>query len=350
MEYSFANDPDSVNFTIDKITGIIRNRQPLDREEKSQYIFRVLVKDTKIKSSEFSSINRLSSRSIQYTGTSTVTVIVDDVNDNWPVFISPNSTANTLAIALDQKTTGYKLAYIQAEDKDEGNNGLITYNILTGNNYGLFGLDSTSGLLYLSNPFSDNSKLTDHSNELYDSSNTSNLPTKDEFDSLLHKSSMHILTLEACDQGKDPKPRCTLYNNLKIMIQNNKEKDIHNLESKQSQYHSPNQFINAPGLTSPETIVSSAFKQNHPNHIQNNFNPIQEFSNDNLYQKGTGLTYENLLMSKQNHKLNSYTTNDIMITCLSIIFALVLIATLILVCLVRRRIVSFKTQTKKPGK
>ncbi|VDP48380.1 unnamed protein product [Schistosoma mattheei] len=350
LEYSFANDPDSVNFTIDKITGIIRNRQPLDREEKSQYIFRVLVKDTKTKSSEFSSINKLNSRSIQYTGTSTVTVIVDDVNDNWPVFISPNSTANTLAIALDQKTTGYKLAYIQAEDKDEGNNGLITYNILTGNNYGLFGLDSTSGLLYLSNPFSDNNKPNDHSNELYDSSNTSNLPTKDEFDSLLHKSSMHILTLEACDQGKDPKPRCTLYNNLKIMIQNNKEKDIHNLESKQSQYHSPNQFINAPGLTSAETIVSSAFKQNHPNHIQNNFNPIQEFSNDNLYQKGTGLTYGNLLMSKQNQKLNSYTTNDIMVTCLSIIFALVLIATLILVCLVRRRIVSFKTQTKKPGK
>ncbi|CAI2730595.1 unnamed protein product [Schistosoma spindalis] len=348
LEYSFANDPDSVNFTIDKITGIIRNRQPLDREEKSQYIFRVLVKDTKIKSSEFNSINKLNSRSIQYTGTSTVTVIIDDVNDNWPVFISPNSTANTLAITLDQTITGYKLAYIQAEDKDEGNNGLITYNILTGNNYGLFGLDSTSGLLYLSNPFSDNNKLSDHNNELYDSSNTSNLPTKDEFNSLLHKSSMHILTLEACDQGKDPKPRCTLYNNLKIMIQNNKEKDIHNLENKHSQYHSPNQFINAPGLTSAETIVSSAFKQNHPNHIQNNFNSIQEFSNDNLYQKGTGLAYGNLLTSKQNHKLNSYTTNDIMITCLSIIFALVLIATLILVCLVRRRVVSFKTQTKKP--
>ncbi|XP_018652112.1 putative cadherin [Schistosoma mansoni] len=350
LEYSFANDPDSVNFTIDKITGIIRNRQSLDREEKSQYIFRVLVKDTKIRPSEFNSIsiNKLNSKSIQYTGTSTVTVIVDDVNDNWPVFVSPNSTANTLAIALDQKITGYKLAYIQAEDKDEGNNGTITYNILTGNNYGLFGLDSTSGLLYLSNPFSDNNKLSDHNNELYDSSNTSNLPTNDEFNGLLHKSSIHILTLEACDQGQDPKPRCTLYNNLKIMIQNNKEKDVHTLESKQFQYNSPNQFINAPGLTSAETVLSSAFKQNHPNHIQNNFNSIQEFNNDNLYQKATGLTYGNLLMSKQNHKLSSYTTNDIMITCLSIIFALVLIATLILVCLVRRRVVSFKNQTKKP--
>ncbi|CAH8591457.1 unnamed protein product [Schistosoma rodhaini] len=351
LEYSFANDPDSVNFTIDKITGIIRNRQSLDREEKSQYIFRVLVKDTKIRPSEFNSIsiNKLNSKSIQYTGTSTVTVIVDDINDNWPVFVSPNSTANTLAIALDQKITGYKLAYIQAEDKDEGNNGTITYNILTGNNYGLFGLDSTSGLLYLSSSFSDNNKLSDHNNELYDSSNTSNLPTNDEFNGLLHKSSIHILTLEACDQGQDPKPRCTLYNNLKIMIQNNKEKDVHTLESKQSQYNSINQFINAPGLTSAETVLSSAFKQNHPNHIQNNFNSIQEFNNDNLYQKATGLAYGNLLMSKQNHKLSSYTTNDIMITCLSIIFALVLIATLILVCLVRRRVVSFKNQTKKPA-
>ncbi|CAH8514771.1 unnamed protein product [Schistosoma turkestanicum] len=353
LEYSLANDQDSMNFTIDKVTGIIRNRQSLDREEKSQYIFRVLVKDTKIRLSGFNSMNinkPNSMNNIQYTGTSTVTVIIDDVNDNWPVFISPNATANTLAINLDQKITGYKLAYIQAEDKDEGNNGLITYNILTGNNYGLFGLDSTSGLLYLTNPISDNNDINDHNNELYNSSNVSNLPKIDEFNSLLQKSSMHILTLEACDQGKDPKPRCTLYNNLKIIIQNSKDTDIHILENKQAQYNSFNQLVNDPGSATAETIVSSAFNQNHPNHIQNNFKSIQEFNNDNIYQKTTGLAYGSLLMSKQNHKVNSYATNDMMITCLSIIFALVLIATLILVCLVRRRVVWFKNQTKKPVK
>ncbi|KAH8871070.1 Protocadherin Fat 4 [Schistosoma japonicum] len=349
LEYGFANDQDSVNFTIDKITGIIRNRQSLDREEKAQYTFRVLVKDTKVKPSELN-LNTQQSKSIQYTGTSTVTVIVDDVNDNWPVFVSPNATSNTLAISLGQKITGYKLAYIQAEDKDEGKNGLITYTILTGNNYGFFGLDPVSGLLYLSNPITNGDNDNSYNNVLYNMSNTSNLPSDDEFNNLLRKSSMHILTLEACDQGEDPKPRCTLYNNLKIIIQNNNDKDIHNLENTRSHYNSHIQLLNLPelpGLTSGSAISSLAYKQHQLNQVQNNLNSIQGTGDDNIHQKTTGFNYGNLLINKQIPKVISYTTNDIMITCLSIIFSLVLIATLILVCLVRRKVVWFKNQTKK---
>nr|CAH8854004.1 unnamed protein product [Trichobilharzia regenti] len=365
LEYSITDDQESVNFTIDKITGIIRSRQSLDREEKSHYAFRVLVKDTRMRLTEVSnslsgshgnSINSPLPMNIRYTGTTTVTVIVDDVNDNWPVFISPNSTANTLAIAIDQKVTGYKLAYIQAYDKDDGENGLIRYSILAGNNYGLFGLDSTSGLLYLSNPI--NQKDSNKDNMLHNSSSDASL-SNDGYDvmHILQKSSMHILTLEACDHGKDPKPRCTLYNNLKIIIQNNRENNINNMENTQSQYSLFGQVINIPetlGSSSSSSATSeksslSMMQANYDNN-QNHLNSIQELNDDSVYQNPTALPYGNLLSNKQSYKTLGYTANDIMIICLSLIFSLVLIATLVLICLVRRRVTWFKSKDKNSVK
>ncbi|CAH8587704.1 unnamed protein product [Heterobilharzia americana] len=360
LEYSFTDDQESDNFTIDKITGIIRIRQSLDREEKSQYVFRVLVKDTSTRSTEKGNgigigsnngINStLSSINTQYTGTSTITVIVDDVNDNWPVFISPNSTASTLAIAIDQTITGYKLAYIQAYDKDDGDNGLISYNILAGNNYGLFGLDSTSGLLYLSNPVTQ--KNSNNANESYNSLSDSSLDERLDVLNLLQKSSMHILTLEACDHGKDPKPRCTLYNNLKIIIQNNKGNDIHSLENKQSQSSLLNHIISFPNILAASSSMASptSAAQTHHDKIQSDLTSLQGIKDNSFYRKPTALPYGNLLSNTQNYKVLNYSTNDIMIISLSLIFALVLVATLVLVCLVRRRVTWFKNQDKKAVK
>ncbi|KAF6774140.1 hypothetical protein AHF37_06396 [Paragonimus kellicotti] len=145
IHYFLSNDLDALIFHMDQRTGSLRSRQVLDRERQARYVFRVLARDgnTQISQTAVKSI-----KDVQLTGTATVTVVVEDDNDNWPLFVSPNATANTLAIAVDE-TLGHRLAYVQATDADEGENALISYHILSGNTNGLFGLDKATGLLYL---------------------------------------------------------------------------------------------------------------------------------------------------------------------------------------------------------
>ncbi|VDP97737.1 unnamed protein product [Trichobilharzia regenti] len=215
LEYSITDDQESVNFTIDKITGIIRSRQSLDREEKSHYAFRVLVKDTRMRLTEVSnslsgshgnSINSPLPMNIRYTGTTTVT------------------------------------------------------------------------------------------------------------------------------------------------------NNINNMENTQSQYSLFGQVINIPetlGSSSSSSATSeksslSMMQANYDNN-QNHLNSIQELNDDSVYQNPTALPYGNLLSNKQSYKTLGYTANDIMIICLSLIFSLVLIATLVLICLVRRRVTWFKSKDKNSG-
>lgn len=73
----------------------------------------------------------------------TVSVTVLDINDNDPVFhsleyyvqVSENNRLNTL------------LVLVSAQDLDHGSNGTVRYDIISGNNKGLFRLDSQLGTL-----------------------------------------------------------------------------------------------------------------------------------------------------------------------------------------------------------
>lgn len=311
VTYGLGKDRDALRFRIDPESGLIRSSQSLDREQQARYVFRVLARDassTSLSSNRPEMSHTRESLAGQRTGTATVTVLVEDVNDNWPVFISPNSTANTLAIAIDE-TLGHKLAYIHAEDADEGENALITYRIKAGNHQKYFGLDPTTGLLFLAGtpgtPISSVNRT-----------NFGSLLTK------LHQSSFHALTLEACDHGFDPKPKCTLFPNLKIHMNNVKDRSQ---QTKLTGTHLPVSENNDKILG----ISGKDLERYDPT------NPVAH----NIGFKGTW-----------NRSSSHYNVNEVVIICLAVIFTVVLLTTLFLICIVRRRSLATFRLKKSCGK
>ncbi|KAA3674007.1 protocadherin delta 1 [Paragonimus westermani] len=222
IHYFLSNDLDALIFHMDQRTGSLRSRQLLDRERQARYVFRVLARDG---NAQISQTAVKSIKDVQLTSTATVTVVVDDDNDNWPLFVSPNATANTLAIAVDE-TLGHRLAYVQATDADEGENALISYHILSGNTNGLFGLDKATGLLYLAGT-PGHVLLEGRSAQLKPPNKTDN-QEHGTVNTIIP--SFHSLVLEACDHGKPPKQKCTTFKNLKIFIKNIRDGEFDALE------------------------------------------------------------------------------------------------------------------------
>nr|CAB3244827.1 protocadherin Fat 1 [Phallusia mammillata] len=117
-------------FSIDPETGVISVVQPLDRETESQHKLTVLA---------YASTARELVSSVQ------VTVVIDDVNDNDPEF----STSNYLASVVENSPSGTYVTRVQATDKDEGANGIVTYSFddPTDELSSLFAIDNRTGLV-----------------------------------------------------------------------------------------------------------------------------------------------------------------------------------------------------------
>lgn len=75
-----------------------------------------------------------------------VMVTVADCNDNAPLFSSPEYHAQL----SENSPVGTRLIQVSAEDPDLGTNGLVTFDMVSGNSKGHFELDPQSGLLLLS--------------------------------------------------------------------------------------------------------------------------------------------------------------------------------------------------------
>ncbi|XP_014247424.1 protein dachsous [Cimex lectularius] len=75
--------------------------------------------------------------------TATVHVIVEDSNDNSPVF---NSFSNVIHLSEDVPVS-YSIAHLKGMDEDLPPNSDVRFDILSGNDENLFAIDSTSGLL-----------------------------------------------------------------------------------------------------------------------------------------------------------------------------------------------------------
>lgn len=97
-------------FIIDQDTGHIITAAPLDREKTASYTFEVCATDS-------SSVNPLNS-------TAEVTIYVQDVNDNAPIFIQDPLIVNISASSVSSHRV---LATMRAEDKDFGANGSVFY-------------------------------------------------------------------------------------------------------------------------------------------------------------------------------------------------------------------------------
>uniref|UniRef100_A0A8C5S868 Cadherin domain-containing protein n=1 Tax=Laticauda laticaudata TaxID=8630 RepID=A0A8C5S868_LATLA len=118
-------------FSIDK-NGVLSIKQTLDRESQSFYSLIVQVNDMS------------SPPAFRYTSTAQVSIILLDVNDNPPSFISPRLTYIPENTPID--TIIFKA---QATDPDSGPNSYIEYNLLnpSGNKFSIGTIDGEVRLI-----------------------------------------------------------------------------------------------------------------------------------------------------------------------------------------------------------
>lgn len=122
--------------------GVIQSNRALDREEKSLYDFIVIVQDQGEPSRN---------------GSKVIRVIVLDVNDNRPNITFPNKENKSVSIIYPDSQNSY-VAKIFAYDVDFGDNASLIYQIVHGNELGIFEVDPVTGVILVSN----NNVVIDH--------------------------------------------------------------------------------------------------------------------------------------------------------------------------------------------
>lgn len=116
---------------------------PLDRETTESYAITVSVSDRGVPSLNSSAV---------------IMVTVTDCNDNAPVFASAEYHAHV----SENSQVGTRLVQISARDPDLGTNGLLQYDIISGNSKGHLKLDPQSGVLVVNHSldYEEDSKYT----------------------------------------------------------------------------------------------------------------------------------------------------------------------------------------------
>ena len=123
---------DVIPFSIDTESGSLNIIFPgLDREKNASYSFR---------------IEAFNPNSDVHTAVTMVSIMVTDINDNYPVFVP--SGVYTFEPKEDLGV-GDTVGFILAMDSDEGKNSDITYSLVTTNETQYLNVDSTTGELYL---------------------------------------------------------------------------------------------------------------------------------------------------------------------------------------------------------
>lgn len=321
VSYYLSNDHDALVFQIDRLSGELFTRRPLDREDQSNYTFKVLARDHTVP------VDGIEKNT--FTASASVTVVLEDENDNSPLFILPNATANTLTVSVSQ-TLGHKLADVIATDADEGDNGRVNYKIKAGNSLNLFSIDPQSGLLFLADSLT---RFSESINGSHIDETTSARAIQ-----LSTQPTVHVITLEACDSGVEP--RCTVSPNLRILVQ-------------------PEHRLKTAGESSG--ISGSILASTGSDH-----EPYADGSQDAGLainaQEGRGLVGDERLAGWSGIKTSSAHvasgglrgwskgSNEIIIICMSVLFAIILVAILALTLLLRnRKIGSTKQMSGKLG-
>ena len=138
VSYAITGGDDLKQFQIDETSGSITTSSvPLDYEDKEVYSLEVTATDQ-----AGILVDKTAARDAKTTKT-TVTITIEDLNDNTPMFNSTRYAFNVHEEALDA-TVGK----VVATDRDDGNNKKISYTILSGNENKLFGVSPSSGRVY----------------------------------------------------------------------------------------------------------------------------------------------------------------------------------------------------------
>ncbi|NXW71647.1 PCD23 protein, partial [Hirundo rustica] len=130
-EYSILSGNENATFLIDSVRGILATNTGLDYENTSSYRFLVLLASDR----GTPSLN----------STATVLITVLDVNDNPPLFSSPEYHVHV----KESIPIGSHITEVSANDCDAGANAEITYAIISGNDRGHFCLDGRTGSVNL---------------------------------------------------------------------------------------------------------------------------------------------------------------------------------------------------------
>lgn len=146
LSYSIASqDPEDQKrrFGINPTTGVIHTLLPIDREEIDTFKLVVVATDM------------AQPRSARLSAEKVVIVIVTDVNDNAPIFVSMSSAVLPIKSSIAyQPGRELQVAQLQARDLDSSTNGLVSYELLRlGANYSdMFRIHRKTGALTMRLP------------------------------------------------------------------------------------------------------------------------------------------------------------------------------------------------------
>ncbi|XP_058496874.1 protocadherin-23 [Solea solea] len=153
MDYAIIKGNEEKRFCLEVKMSQVENQlknvgklvlcNPLDRETTDSYTLTVTVSDRGTPPLNSSAV---------------VMVTVTDCNDNAPVF----SSAEYHARLSENSLVGTSLVQVSAQDLDLGTNGLVRYDIISGNTKGHLKLDPQSGLLVVNHSldYEEDSKYT----------------------------------------------------------------------------------------------------------------------------------------------------------------------------------------------
>nr|XP_015817127.2 protocadherin-16 [Nothobranchius furzeri] len=115
---------------LDPSSGVLSLGQKLDHETTPSLYLVVRATDQAVDPSK------------RRWGSVTARLFVTDENDNAPVFSSPSAVS-----VMEDQSVGFVILYVVARDKDEGENGRVSYKIRAGNGAGHFSLNPNTGSL-----------------------------------------------------------------------------------------------------------------------------------------------------------------------------------------------------------
>lgn len=129
--YDISGGNEEKIFAVEEDTGKVFLAKHLDRERRSQYALQVRARDF--------------GEDVHLSSTASVVIVVQDYNDNAPVFTEEEYHV----WVLENVAVGNKVGHVTAIDKDEGKNSIVSYAIISGNQYDHFTIDSVAGDIFL---------------------------------------------------------------------------------------------------------------------------------------------------------------------------------------------------------
>ncbi|OWA49788.1 Fat-like cadherin-related tumor suppressor-like protein [Hypsibius exemplaris] len=133
LEYSLMTESDT--FRINNATGWISLLRPLDRETRDAYELQVSATDS-------------APEGLRKSATTRVTIRVTDENDNDPFFEQPSEVVVVVSSMAENAPAGYIVYTAQARDRDDADNGLISYSLANLNEIP-FQVDPSTGRITL---------------------------------------------------------------------------------------------------------------------------------------------------------------------------------------------------------